>query len=63
MRKLDENVEYEIGKTFVLIRNKSTGYRALVKKVDIGHGQYMITPKMIRAYYETDYKITEQIDR
>lgn len=58
-RKLTINgitYEYNVGKTFIQIRNKVLGYNKLVPKAKVGveHGKdiFIVTPKMIACFVQ-----------
>jgi hypothetical protein len=50
-RQLQQGYEYQIGKIFINIRNKSIGYKQLLKKEEfgapVGDKKYIVTPGMI----------------
>lgn len=59
-RKLNNGVEYTIGKSFCVIRQKDKNIRMVVNKSDIGFDRgfdergrprFLITPGMVRDYF------------
>lgn len=59
-RKLNNGVEYTIGKSFCVIRQKDNNIRMVVNKSDIGFDRgfddrgrpkFLITPGMVRDYF------------